>query len=106
MDQSGRVTVTVVRGEDHSQLLVGAGGNLLLAMVRAKLPVDFACTTGKCATCRLRIEAPPGSANEPSETERYRLGADWAAGMRLSCQVYVTGPLTVWLPTGGQGVSR
>ncbi|EMT52936.1 2Fe-2S iron-sulfur cluster binding domain-containing protein 2 [Brevibacillus borstelensis AK1] len=101
MDQSGCVTVTVVQGEERSHLSVRTGGNLLLAMVRERFPVDFACTTGKCATCRLRMEIPPGSASEPSPTERYRLGADFAAGLRLSCQVYVTGPLTVYLPTSG-----
>ncbi len=94
-----RIVVTVVLGEKREQIPVRPGENLLMALVQAGMPVEFACTTGKCATCRLRMDIPDGAANPPAETERYRLGHEAIAlGFRLSCQLYVTGPLTVYLP--------
>jgi ferredoxin len=99
MKQPEHFEVTVVRGENQERLTVRAGDNLLMAMMRAGLPVEFSCTTGKCTTCRLRMDIPDGSAMQPGETERYRLGeAALAAGYRLSCQLYVSDPLTVHLP--------
>ncbi|NGQ94440.1 (2Fe-2S)-binding protein [Brevibacillus sp. SYP-B805] len=85
-------------GNECRKLEVKPGENLLLAMVEASLPVTFMCTTGKCATCRLRMEIPDGSAAPPSGTERYRLGEQAVQqGCRLACQVFVQGPLTVYL---------
>ncbi|CAJ1003567.1 MULTISPECIES: 2Fe-2S iron-sulfur cluster-binding protein [Bacillales] len=98
MSQTDVVVVTVLHDGESKQLFLKQGANLLMALVEAGLPIDFFCTTGKCTTCRLRMDIPVGSAAPPSSTERYRLGeAAVAAGMRLSCQVYVTGPLTVYL---------
>lgn len=98
MKQQELVEVTVVRGDYRQCLPVRAGDNLLMALVRAGMPVEFSCTTGKCATCRLRVEMADAAARLPGETECYRLGeAAVAAGYRLSCQLYVTGPLTVYL---------
>ncbi|WP_432776519.1 2Fe-2S iron-sulfur cluster binding domain-containing protein [Brevibacillus gelatini] len=93
--------VTVwANGKEHSILLT-QGENLLMALVRSQLPIDFFCTTGKCRTCMVRMNIPAGSAPPPSDTEQYRLGEDMQQGYRLACQVYVTGPLTVFLDTSG-----
>lgn len=90
--------VTVVQGETHTEVIILEGDNLLMALVRAQYPVEFFCTTGKCTTCRLRMKIPPGSEKAPSETEQYRLGDEALKnGFRLTCQVYVTGPMTVYL---------
>ncbi|QRG69267.1 2Fe-2S iron-sulfur cluster-binding protein [Brevibacillus choshinensis] len=90
--------VTVVEGGKRKSVALVEGDNLLLGLVRANLPVEFFCTTGKCTTCRLRMEIPAGSAPMASETEQYRLGKEaMAAGYRLACQVFVAGPLTVYL---------
>ncbi|UYZ12557.1 MULTISPECIES: 2Fe-2S iron-sulfur cluster-binding protein [Brevibacillus] len=98
MSRTDDVVVTVLHDGERKPLSLKRGENLLMALVQAGLPIDFFCTTGKCTTCRLRMDIPAGSAALPSPTERYRLGeAAVAAGMRLSCQVYVTGPLTVHL---------
>jgi ferredoxin len=98
MEASNRIAVTVVSGGKKEEFFVNVGENLLMAMVRANLPIDFFCTTGKCTTCRLRMQIPEGSAMPPGETERYRLGKQLiAAGYRLACQVRVDGPLTVFL---------
>lgn len=91
-----QITVTVKREGATEQLQVRQGENLLMALVNANLPVAYHCTTGKCATCRLMMEIPAGSAAPPSETERYRLGEQAVAqGYRLACRVYVQGPLLV-----------
>ncbi|WP_019120270.1 2Fe-2S iron-sulfur cluster-binding protein [Brevibacillus massiliensis] len=92
------IVVTVMEDDKRTELLVKPGDNLLLAMVKANLPVEFFCTTGKCTTCRLVMSVPDGSAEPISETEAYRLGADaLSQGYRLACQLYVQGPLTVCL---------
>ncbi|UFJ39174.1 (2Fe-2S)-binding protein [Brevibacillus humidisoli] len=94
-----RITVTIIQHGVRHQLHVKRGDNLLMAMVRAKFPVEYMCTTGKCTTCRMLMEVPPESAAPASETERYRLGAPAVEqGYRLACQLYVEGPLTVCLP--------
>lgn len=98
MDAAERIPITVVIEQKHSQIWVKPGENLLLALVTAHVPVPFMCTTGKCTTCRCRVEIPQGSAAPPSETEAYRLGDQLVrSGYRLTCQVYVNGPLTVYL---------
>lgn len=98
MDHAERIPVTVRIGEKTQLVQVKPGENLLMALVRHQLPVDFFCTTGKCATCRNRVDASPGAVAPPDETERYRLGeALHGAGYRLLCRLYVHGPLTVYL---------
>lgn len=98
--------VTVVEGSKQTSIPLMAGENLLLGLVRASMPVEFSCTTGKCTTCRLRMVIPEGSAEMASETEQYRSGAKaLSLGYRLACQVYVTGPMTVYLESPG-GHSR
>lgn len=98
MAQENRIPIQVVCGPDSRQIHVQAGENLLMALVKAGFPVEFMCTTGKCTTCRSKLDAPNGSANQASETERYRLGEQLVReGYRLTCQLYVTGPLTVYL---------
>ncbi|MDF2679964.1 MAG: ferredoxin [Brevibacillus sp.] len=93
-----RCVVTVVEGSKQTSISLMEGDNLLLGLVRASMPVEFFCTTGKCTTCRLRMVIPEGSAGMPSETEQYRLGAEaMSLGYRLACQVYVSGPMTVYL---------
>ncbi|EJL47715.1 hypothetical protein BAG01nite_20630 [Brevibacillus agri] len=92
---------TVWEGGKERSISLARGENLLMALVRAQLPIDFFCTTGKCRTCMVRMNIPAGSAPPPSETEQYRLGEAVQQGYRLACQVYVTGPLTVFLDTSG-----
>ncbi|MFM1652003.1 2Fe-2S iron-sulfur cluster-binding protein [Brevibacillus sp. B_LB10_24] len=92
------IVVTVLDAGEKREVLVKPGDNLLLAMIKANLPVEFFCTTGKCTTCRLVMSVPDGSAEPISETEAYRLGAEaLSKGYRLACQLYVQGPLTVYL---------
>lgn len=98
MEAKETVEVLVIHEEQKTILRVARGGNLLIAMTKANLPIDFMCTTGKCTTCRCKMSIPPGSASPASETEAYRLGEQACKeGYRLSCQLYVQGPLTVYL---------
>jgi len=100
MDQEKQpqIMITVWEGNKQQQFYASRGENLLMALVRAKLPVSFFCTTGKCRSCMLRLQAPEGSVSFASETEQYRLGKEaLEKGYRLACQVYLSGPLTVYL---------
>ncbi len=98
MEAKEYIEVLVVNGEERTVLQVMSGENLLMAMVRANLPVDFMCTTGKCTSCRCKMNIPEGSASLASETEQYRMGRDaYEKGYRLTCQLFVQGPLTVYL---------
>ncbi len=93
-----KIVVTVIGADGIKEIVIHAGENLLLAMVRANFPVDFMCTTGKCTSCRLRITKLDGSLTIATEVERYRLGDEAIAhGFRLTCQVYVDHPLIVHL---------
>lgn len=96
--ESTEIVVTVVQGDVQTDVPLKSGENLLMGLVRANMPVEFFCTTGKCTTCRQRMDIPEGSAEAPSETEQYRLGREAiASGYRLACQVYVKGPIRVYL---------
>lgn len=98
MEAKESIEVLVINGEESRTIQVMPGENLLMAMVKANLPVEFMCTTGKCTTCRCKLEIPAGSASPASETERYRLGNHACdEGYRLTCQLFVHGPLTVYL---------
>ncbi|RNB90356.1 (2Fe-2S)-binding protein [Brevibacillus fluminis] len=91
-----QIPVKVKHAGTTEEILVRRGENLLMAMVDAGLPVAYHCTTGKCTTCRLRMEIPAGSAALPCDTERYRLGEQAIAqGIRLACRVFVEGPMQV-----------
>ncbi|GED69468.1 hypothetical protein BRE01_31700 [Brevibacillus reuszeri] len=96
------LAITVWAGNKQHQLNAACGDNLLMVLTRAKLPVEFFCTTGKCRTCILRLQAPVGSASPASATEQYRVGREaLAKGFRLACQVFISGPMTVFLDTPG-----
>ncbi|MGG1661850.1 2Fe-2S iron-sulfur cluster-binding protein [Brevibacillus sp. NRS-1366] len=102
MEKKDSIAVTVWEGTRQQVIYLTPGDNLLMGLVRAKLPIDFFCTTGKCRTCALRMQIPEGSASGASATEQYRLGQDaLGKGFRLACQVYVSGPLSVYLDASG-----
>jgi len=97
-----QVAVTVWEGAGQKEIYLSPGENLLMGLVREGLPIDFFCTTGKCRTCALRMHIPQASASDAAATEQYRLGPDAIGkGFRLACQVYVNGPLSVYLDTPG-----
>ncbi|EMA58511.1 2Fe-2S iron-sulfur cluster-binding protein [Halorubrum kocurii] len=92
------VPLTVLDGDDRTELSVEPGRNLREALLEAGLSPYAAATRrlncggrGLCATCGVRIrgEAPP-------EHWHDRL-AERFGYPRLSCQVTVDGPMTVEL---------
>ncbi|BCU82382.1 hypothetical protein JIR001_21650 [Polycladomyces abyssicola] len=91
--------VIVEEGGDTHQFEVEEGANLLLEATLRSVPVPFYCTTGRCGTCRVKVEDGEDHLNAIGELERYRLGdEETVSGMRLACQVYIYGDVKVRVP--------
>lgn len=86
-------TVTV---EDGPTIEVEAGRKLVLAVEDGGVDIMHKCGgVAKCTTCRVQIL--DGDAGPMPDAERERLARDGAFGpdIRLSCQVRVTGNLSI-----------
>ena len=87
--------------EDGTFKEVAEGTKLVLAIDDCGCDILHRCGgNSRCTTCR--VEILEGDAGPIGELEQERIGreADWPANRRLSCQVRVTGDLTVRvLPT-------
>ena len=82
---------------NRPDLVVGAGVNLMRALLDAGLPVASSCHgDGVCAKCRLKVSGEIASLSVPNETElflkeRFELGPE----IRISCQTLVLGDVTI-----------
>ncbi|MDX2038069.1 MAG: 2Fe-2S iron-sulfur cluster-binding protein [Isosphaeraceae bacterium] len=86
----------LVTVEGASSYEVEAGKKLVLGLEDAGIDILHRCGgNARCTTCRVQVIA--GDAGPIEELERERLGRDGAFGpdIRLSCQVRVTGDLTI-----------
>src|ERR1700712_3657307 len=86
-------TVTV---EGEKSFEVDAGKKLVLAVEDAGIDIMHRCGgNARCTTCRVQVIA--GDLGPMTETGRDRLARAQSFGpdIRLSCQVHITGDLTV-----------
>jgi Na+-transporting NADH:ubiquinone oxidoreductase subunit F len=76
---------------------VEAGRPLLFGLMSAGIYIPSACGgRGSCGQCRVRID---GGAPPPNDAERLLLTErDRAAGFHLSCQIRVSGSLSIQIP--------
>ncbi len=77
----------------------GEDVNLLRVSLRNDCGVPWKCASGLCGTDRVTIVDGAENFAPPRRRERERLGDLIDQGMRLACQSYVTGDVTVvWDP--------
>jgi uncharacterized 2Fe-2S/4Fe-4S cluster protein (DUF4445 family) len=95
-------TATIIFQPQGHQLEVSADTSVLDAALSAGLAIESLCAgQGTCGKCRIRVMA--GDAGDPTAVERQHLSAaELAAGLRLACQVFVAGSLTVSIPEGAR----
>lgn len=69
----------------------------LLELARmAGVGIEAACGgKGKCGKCKIQVE---GEVTPPTEKESTLLADSEPEGLRLACQTYALGNLTVWIP--------
>jgi len=73
--------------------------NLLRLSIRYDGGLPWKCATGLCGTDRVMIVEGAEHLSPPRRRERERLGELLDQGVRLACQTYATGPVTVaWDP--------
>lgn len=86
-------TVTV---DGEKSFEVAAGTKLVLAIEDAGIDILHRCGgNARCTTCRVEILAGEAPAMDAAEQERLAREADLAPGIRLSCQIRLTGDLSV-----------
>jgi ferredoxin len=97
--------VTILPWGTHIE--VAAGTTVFHAGRGAGIPIPTACVAkGTCGLCRVKIVA--GAENLPpfSSVERQHLGnVYWINKLRLSCQIPVTGDVTVEVPDAGKAIA-
>lgn len=77
----------------------GEDVNLLRVALRHECGVPWKCASGLCGTDRVRVVAGAENLSPPRRRERELLGDLLDDGVRLACQTYVSGPVTVvWDP--------
>jgi ferredoxin len=89
-------TITAEAANGTQTVEAGAGRKLVLALEDGGIDILHRCGgKAKCTTCRVEILA--GEVGEMNDAERGRLAAETglADNVRLSCQVHVSGDLTV-----------
>lgn len=74
-----------------------AGGSLLRAARRARLPIASSCHgQGVCKACRVRVLAGAQSLSAPSAVELDALAhGELDADERFACLAHVLGPVTI-----------
>ena len=77
----------------------GEDVNLLRISLRHECGLPWKCATGLCGTDRVRVLDGAEHLSPPRRRERKLLGDLLDEGVRLACQTYVSGPITViWDP--------
>ncbi|MFC7440590.1 2Fe-2S iron-sulfur cluster-binding protein [Laceyella putida] len=93
------VKVNIQVEEEHWELEVAEGANLLLEAAARSVPIPFRCTTGRCGTCRVQVTAGADQCSDYTELELFHMdGADLASGDRLACQTFVYGDVSIKVP--------
>ncbi len=85
---------------DGKELNCREDSSLLNALVNVGVIVPTACSgKGNCHLCRVKVKNPPAWLEPASALEERALGNVLvASGMRLSCQIALTGPLEIEIP--------
>lgn len=88
---------------DGMEVFVPAGTLLSRAAAAAGMPVEMPCGgVGTCGKCRVVVS---GSAGEPDDIERLRLGEQLLAeGVRLACRARVSGDVRVTIPEASRSL--
>lgn len=74
---------------------VEPGESLLTAALRSRKKMDHVCKVGLCGMCQVKVVEGHENLSEPTEAERQLLdGVPLREGVRLACQLAVTGPMT------------
>lgn len=77
----------------------GEDVNLLRVAIRNECGLPWKCASGLCGTDRITIVEGAENLSPPRRREKERLGELLDDGMRLACQTYARGPVTViWDP--------
>jgi len=77
----------------------GEDVNVLRVAIRNECGVPWKCASGLCGTDRVTVVEGLENFEPPRRRERERLGGLIDEGVRLACQSYVTGDVTiVWDP--------
>lgn len=77
----------------------GEAVNLLRVSIRNDCGVPWKCASGMCGTDRIRIVEGADNLEAPRRREKERLGPLLDEGVRLACQTYTNGDVTVvWDP--------
>lgn len=73
--------------------------NLLRVAIRHECGLPFKCSSGLCGTDRVTVVEGAEHLSPPRKRERDRLGELLDENVRLACQTYVSGDVTVvWDP--------
>lgn len=80
--------------------------NILRTSIRDECGVPWRCASGNCGTDRILIEDGVENLSPPRRRERERLGELLDHGMRLACQTYASGDVTVSWDPDQQGLDE
>lgn len=89
------VAVKITKGGKTYELTLYEGENLLDGALERGVELDYSCKQGKCDTCTVRVLEGRENLADPTDGERQVLGEQIEAGLRLSCQVIVKGPVEI-----------
>ncbi len=92
-------TIDFRTSQNRVEFSDGEEVNLLRMALRHDCGVPWKCATGLCGTDRVRIIEGSQHLSPPKRRERKLLGDLVDDGVRLACQTYVSGSVTiVWDP--------
>lgn len=84
----------------------GEDVNLLRLAMRHDVGVPWKCASGLCGTDRVLVVAGTEHLSDPRRRERERLGDLLDEGVRLACQTYANGSVTVVWDEDQQGIDE
>jgi ferredoxin len=80
--------------------------NVLRVSIRNDCGVPWKCASGMCGTDRIRVVEGAENLEAPRRREKDRLGPLLDEGVRLACQTYATGNVTVVWDPDQQGLDE
>lgn len=84
----------------------GEDVNVLRVSIRNDCGVPWQCASGLCGTDRIRVVEGQDNLAAPRRREKDRLGDLLDEGVRLACQTYATGDITVVWDPGQRGIDE
>lgn len=80
--------------------------NVLRTAIRNDCGLPWKCASGMCGTDRIRVVDGLDNLAPPRRRERDRLGPLLDEGVRLACQTYATGDISVVWDPDQQGIDE